>query len=92
MNETHLFYGKRVAFTCALSQMTLEQAKQMLLECGGIYQTKATRNTNYLVVGDRAFERAANGKGPVVLYRARINQVLGREVVVLGEETFLVMG
>jgi DNA ligase (NAD+) len=54
--------GKSFCITGALQSMTRDEAKEKVLEAGGIWNTSVSRNTSYLVTNDTSTGTAKNRK------------------------------
>lgn len=84
-------YGRVFAFTGELYRFTRRDAMQAVVDRGGIVKGSVTKNTNYLVQG--GFERVDVGEDgeSTKQKKAREYMLLGQDIHVINEETFLEM-
>ena len=83
------FEGQTWVFTGALSLFTREQAEKLITDGGGKASGSVSKNTTYLVVGERAGSKLekAKGFGVPVMTEAQFGQVLaGKDVAAVIEQ------
>lgn len=80
---THPFHKRQIVFTGALSTMTRSQAAQKVRSCGGTLQGAVTKDTDFVILGDR--RRGVSTK------QLKAEQLisLGIDIQILGEDDFL---
>ena len=91
LDPAHLLYEKKIVLTGVLHSMSREKAVQLLVDCGGIYQSAVTKGTNVLVVGDVEYQQAMFGNLSNKHRQALSMKELGNPIEILSEEEFLRM-
>lgn len=89
LNPGHPLFGKLVVFTGNLDTMSRESAVQRLVDSGGVYQDGVTKATDYLVVGDREFQKAKFGQESSKYQAALKYNAMGRDIQILEEVDFV---
>jgi len=89
--EDHLFFGQLVVFTGALQSMERKIAQFKVMQIGGNCSNTLTKKTNFLVVGDRDYEKYTTGKPSKKLQLVEKYVSQGIEIEVLTESQFLEM-
>lgn len=91
-DEGHLFYQKRVVFTGALSKLSRNDAKQIVVNIGGIITpTTLSNKTNYLVVGTYDFNKYGEGHKSTKLKKAEELIAKGKDLEIISEIDFFRM-
>jgi len=54
-NQSSIFYGRTVVFTGTLSSMVRDEARQLIVDIGGIDGKSVTKDTDFLVVGQQDY-------------------------------------
>jgi tetratricopeptide (TPR) repeat protein len=81
--------GQRVAFTGRLTALTRQEARRLVLRCGGQVSTDVTRGTTTLVVGTVRLPLNKKGRLTRKIQRAQLHGQRGRPVEILDEATFM---
>lgn len=79
----HPFYNKRIVFTGALSTMTRSEASRKVRSFGGILQGAVTRETDFVILGDKR-----RGKSSKQLKAEQLIS-LGEDIQILLEDDFI---
>lgn len=79
----HPFYNKQIVFTGALSTLTRSEAAKKVRICGGILQGTVTKETDFLILGDK--RRGISTKHS----KARQLISLGVDIQMIPEEDFI---
>jgi len=79
----HPFYNKRIVFTGALSSMARSEAAKKVLALGGILQGAVTRETDFVILGNK--HRGTSSK------QAKAEQLisLGVDIQIILEDDFI---
>ena len=79
----HPFYNKQIVFTGALSKMTRSEAAKKVRSFGGIMQGAVTKETDFLILGDK--RRGISTK------QSKAEQLisLGLDIQIIPEDDFL---
>ncbi|MFJ7952482.1 BRCT domain-containing protein [Lysinibacillus sp. NPDC096418] len=79
----HPFTNKQIVFTGALSTMTRSEAAKKVRACGGIMQGAVTKDTDFLILGEK--RRGISTK------QAKAQQLisLGFDIQIIPEDDFL---
>ena len=79
----HPFFNKQVVFTGGLSTMTRSEAAKKVRACGGIIQGAVTKDTHFVILGDK--HRGISRK------RLKAEQLihLGIDIQIIVEDDFL---
>ena len=60
--DPELFKGKTLVFTGALTLFTREQAEELVRQFGGAAAGSVSKNTSYLIAGDKAGSKLARAQ------------------------------
>ncbi len=85
----HMLFGKNIAITGSLRNITRETAIQWLVNRGANYQSSVQKSTNYLVLGNQDFQRYIYGDISSKAKRALELQGSGLDISIISEEEFL---
>ncbi|MBM7553252.1 exonuclease domain-containing protein [Thalassobacillus pellis] len=88
-DRSHPFYGASFVFTGKLDGMKREEAIQRVVDLGGEWQSTLEAETNYVVVGNQAYENYQNGKKSSKLERAETLMSQGHSIEIISEKEFL---
>lgn len=88
-NTSHPFYNATFVFTGKLQSLKREEAIQRVVDHGGMWESSVRSTTNYVVVGDRAFQDYVQGKKSSKLERVETLIAQGHSIEVLSEEDFI---
>jgi tetratricopeptide (TPR) repeat protein len=81
--------GQRVAFSGRLGSLTRQEARQLVLTCGGDVSAGVSRTTTCLVVGTVRWPLNKKGRLTRKIERAQLLNQTGRHVEILDEATFM---
>lgn len=91
-DEEHPFFGKRVVFTGALSKLSRNDAKQIVVNIGGIISPdNLSSKTNFLVVGTYDYNQYGEGFKSSKLKNAEAMIAQGNELEIISEIDFFKM-
>ena len=83
--------GKRFLFTGTLESMTRKEAQQRVKELGGETPSAVSRELDYLVIGDKDYERYEGGWRSSKLKKALGYNDEGHEIAIINESRFLAL-
>lgn len=89
MDPSHPLYKASVAFTGRLSHMKREEAVQEVVQRGGVFHYDIQASTNYVVVGNKTYERYTSGEKTSKLERTETLLSQGASIEILSEADFL---
>jgi tetratricopeptide (TPR) repeat protein len=89
ITQTEILQCKEVVFTGRLASMTRAQAATLVRAHGGIYSSRVSRRSNFVVVGQDGWPLDKDGRLTNKLRRARAFKRIGRPIIVVTEEDFL---
>ena len=91
-DEEHPFYKKRVVFTGALSKLSRNDAKQIVVNIGGLIKPDTlSSKTNYLVVGTYDYNQYGEGFKSTKMKKAEELISQGKELEIISEIDFFKM-
>lgn len=90
-SESHPFYNSHIVFTGTLQSMVRKEAMQKVVDAGGHCQNSVNHQTKFLVMGDREFQKFADGKKSSKLKKAEELASYGQEIEIISEEDFLAL-
>ncbi|KGP90577.1 DNA polymerase III subunit epsilon [Pontibacillus chungwhensis BH030062] len=88
-NTSHPFYNATFVFTGRLKALKRDEAIQRVVDLGGDWETSVQSTTNYVVVGNQAYENYLKGKKSSKLERVETLIAQGHSVEVLSEDEFI---
>jgi len=91
LDPLHCLYDKKIVLTGTLQCISRERAVQLLVDCGGTYQSSVTKSTNILVVGNVEYQLAHFGNLSTKHRAALLMKEAGKDVEILNEDEFLRM-
>lgn len=83
--------GKSFLFTGTLESMGRKEAQQRVTDAGGSTPSGVTKDLNYLVIGDKDFEKFETGWRSSKLKKADQYNDAGAQIAVIGESQFLAL-
>lgn len=89
LDPSHPFFDQRMVITGELSTMSRERAVQLLVDCGGVYQDKVTKVTNYLLIGNEEKQVQLFGDKSGKAKKAEEYNSKGGNIQFLSESEFL---
>ncbi len=89
INKHHPLYGKYIVFTGALQTMPRAAAQKALTEVGGYYTNAVNPQTDFLVLGEKAFKHWVQGIKSNKIRQAERLFSYGNQVEFLSEQQFL---
>lgn len=88
-DETHPLYKKRCMITGKLERFTRNEAKQIILNFGGLFdKTDVTKNTNYLIMGNNDYCSTIKDGKSNKQKKAERYILQGCDLMIMPEETF----
>ncbi|MGI8315254.1 exonuclease domain-containing protein [Halobacillus mangrovi] len=87
-DRSHPCYGSSFAFTGRLDALKREEAIRQVINAGGHFHHNIDSNTNYVVVGNKAYENYLAGKKSTKLERVETLLSQGHSIEVLPEKDF----
>lgn len=88
IDDTNPIYGKTVVFTGAMSTMTRKEAFQLVADLGGIPHNSITKETNYLVIGNKEFASSVKDGKTNKMLKAESYLEKGQEIAIISESSF----
>lgn len=90
IDDSNPFYGMRVCFTGKMSICTRKDARQRLVNLGGIIEKSVTKKLDYLVIGNDGFVSGVKpGDKSTKQKDAESNQLKGLPVQIVSEDFFM---
>lgn len=81
-------WGKNCVFTGTLTKMVRGEAMRLVRECGGITATSVTSKTDYLVLGNKEYEKRQKGIKSNKLRKAERMVEEGASLRIISEDAF----
>ena len=88
IDEHNFFYKKHVVFTGKLKKMVRKEAMQLVVDRGGILDSRVTKHTNYLILGDNSYNAVLKGKKSAKHRKAEKLKLEGQDIDIIDELTF----
>lgn len=88
IDEDGFFYDKHVVFTGKLEKMTREQAMQLVVDIGGKLESKVSKKTDFLILGDNTYNAILHGEKSSKHKAAEALMLEGYDIKILDEQTF----
>ncbi len=88
-DKTHPFYRASFVFTGKMDNMKRDDAIQRVVNVGGEWNSSLDRSTDYVVVGQQAYEDYLNGEKSSKLERVETLLSQGFPIEIISEEDFL---
>ncbi len=83
--------GKTFVFTGAMEHMTRKEGMQKVVNAGGYCGDNVTKETNYLVLGNKGYCMALEGGKSSKHKKAEAMKLKGMDIEVISEDVFLLM-
>ena len=87
-DQDHPFFGAGIVFTGTLKSMVRRDAMQHVVNLGGRCPTTATKDTNFLVVGDQDFRKFTDGISSSKMKKAQKLRAAGSDIELIPEDDF----
>lgn len=81
-------YGLYCVITGKLDRFTRREAMQAIADRGGINEDRVTKKTNYLIIGDNAYQAAVRGEKTSKHKTAEKYRLAGQDIAVIPEAVF----
>ena len=81
-------YGRYCVITGKLDRYSRREAMQAIADRGGINEDRVTKKTNYLILGDNAYEAAVKGEKTGKHKQAEKYRLAGQDIAVIPEAVF----
>lgn len=89
IDKNHPLYGKYIVFTGAMQNMSRSEAQKALMEVGGYYTNGVNQQTDFLVLGEKAFKHLSHGIKSSKIKQAERYFTTGHQIEFLSEQQFL---
>lgn len=83
--------GKTFVFTGAMERMTRKEGMQKVVNAGGYCGDNVTKETNFLVLGNKGYSMALSGGKSSKHKKAELLKLKGADIEVISEDVFLQM-
>lgn len=83
--------GKTFVFTGAMERMTRKEGMQKVVNAGGHCSDSVTKDTNFLVLGNKGYSMSLNGGKSSKHKKAEQMKLKGADIEVISEDVFLQM-
>lgn len=87
-DETHPLFGKVCVFTGTLDRLVRKEAKQLVVDLGGICSGTVTKDTNYLILGNTQYCTTIKGGKSTKHKKAEAYKLKGCEIEIIPENVF----
>lgn len=88
VDKDGFFYNRHVVFTGKLEKMLRDDAKQIVVNLGGILDNSVTKQTNYLILGDNDYNAILKGEKSSKHKKAEKLKLEGQDIEIIDERTF----
>ncbi len=89
IDESSIFFNKKVVFTGTMLYMTRTEAMQKVRNCGGNLGENVSRDTDFLVMGIQDYKLFADGMESSKTKKAKKLIANGQMLQIIDEETFM---
>lgn len=89
LDPNHPYFDKKFVITGALHSMSREKAVQLIVDCGGVYQSGVTKSTDFLIVGDEELQLQNYGNRSAKARKVDEYNSQGGTITILREAEFL---
>ena len=89
LDSNHPYFDKRFVVTGVLQTFSREKAVQLIVDCGGVYQSSITKKTDFLIVGDEEYQLHQYGKRSTKSLKAEAFNQQGSMIGIVRELEFL---
>ncbi|QHE51216.1 exonuclease domain-containing protein [Pontibacillus sp. HMF3514] len=88
-NTSHPFYRSSFVFTGKMDEMQRDDAIQQIVDLGGEWHSSVERSTDFVVVGNKSYEKYRNGEKSSKLERVETLLSQGFPIEIISEAEFL---
>lgn len=88
IDEDNFFFNRHVVFTGKLEKMIRKDAMQIVVNLGGILDKSVTKSTNYLILGNNAYNAILKGEKSSKHKKAEKLKLEGQDIEIIDEFTF----
>ncbi len=89
LDPNHPYYDKKFVITGILDSMSREQAVLYIVDCGGVYQDKITKSTDFLVMGNQDYQINMYGGKSGKTKKVEEYNAAGCNIKIISEQEFM---